>query len=84
MPLSRGQFESGMSAHEYIDQIKVNKGPFVEIYKTPEIPSGVAEWVSGLSSLVQSGRVHRRLVRRRRQHRAVRRGVKDTEGLVHG
>ncbi len=52
MALSREQFEAGMSAQEYIDQIKVNKDPFVEIYNTVKIPSGVAEWVTGLSNPV--------------------------------
>ena len=50
MPLNREQFESGMTTQEYIEQIKVNKDPFVEIYNGVEIPSGDAQWVSGLSS----------------------------------
>ena len=28
MPLSKEQFQSGMTTREYIDQIKVNKDPF--------------------------------------------------------
>ncbi len=52
MPLSREQFDSGMSAQEYIEQIKVNKDPFVEIYNTVEVPSDATDWVNGLSSPV--------------------------------
>ena len=50
MPLSREQFESGMTTQEYIDQIKVNKDPFVEIYNAVQVPSDAAEWVGGLSN----------------------------------
>ena len=52
MPLSKDQFEAGMTTQEYIDQIKVNKDPFVEIYNAVEIPSEAAEWVNGLSSAI--------------------------------
>ncbi len=52
MPLSREQFESGMTVQEYIDQIKVNKDPFVEIYNSVEIPADAAAWVNGLSNPV--------------------------------
>ena len=52
MPLSREQFESGMNTQQYIDQIKVNKDPFVEIYNSVELPSDAAEWVNGLSNPV--------------------------------
>ncbi len=38
MPLSKEQFEAGMSTQEYIDQIKVNKEPFIEIYQNVEVP----------------------------------------------
>ena len=50
MPLSKDKFEAGMTTGEYIEQIKVNKDPFVEIYNAVEIPSEAAEWVNGLSS----------------------------------
>ena len=50
MPLSREQFESGMSTQEYIDQIKVNKDPFVEIYNAVELPPDAAQWVEGLGN----------------------------------
>ena len=50
MSLSKERFESGMTTQEYIDQIKVNKDPFVEIYNGVEVPSDASEWVDGLSS----------------------------------
>lgn len=49
MPISREQFDSGMSTQQYIDQIKVNKDPFLDIYNAVELPSDAAEWVNGLS-----------------------------------
>ena len=52
MPLSKEQFESGMNTQQYIDQIKVNKDPFVEIYNSVELPSDASEWVNGLSNPV--------------------------------
>ena len=50
MPISRERFESGMSTREYMDQIKVNKDPFVEIYNSVKVPTDAAEWVDGLST----------------------------------
>ena len=50
MPLSKEQFEAGMNTEQYIDQIKVNKDPFVEIYNGVEIPSAAADWVNGLDN----------------------------------
>ena len=50
MPLSKEQFEAGMNTQQYIDQIKVNKDPFVEIYNSVDIPSDAASWVSGLDN----------------------------------
>ena len=52
MPLSREQFHAGMSTQQYMDQIKVNKDPFVEIYNAVELPSDATEWVNGLSNPV--------------------------------
>ncbi len=52
MPLNREQFEAGMSTQQYMDQIKVNKDPFVEIYNTMEIPSDATEWADGLGNPV--------------------------------
>ncbi len=50
MPISRERFDSGMTTQEYIDQIKVNKEPFVEIYNSVKIPADSADWVNGLGS----------------------------------
>ena len=50
MPISRERFESGMSTREYIDQIKVNKDPFVEIYNGVKLPADAAEWLNGLGN----------------------------------
>ena len=50
MSLNKERFESGMSTQEYIDQIKVNKDPFVDIYNAVKVPSDAAEWVGGLSN----------------------------------
>ena len=49
MPLSKERFESGMTTQEYMDQIKVNKDPFVEIYNGVKIPSDASEWLNGLN-----------------------------------
>lgn len=48
MPISREQFESGMNTQQYIDQIKVNKAPFVDIYGSVELPAAIVDWVQGL------------------------------------
>ncbi len=36
--LDQAKFRQGMTTREYIDQIKVNKAPFVEIYESVNIP----------------------------------------------
>ena len=38
MALSAEKFNQGMTPQEYIDQIKVNKQPFLDVYKAVEIP----------------------------------------------
>jgi thiol-disulfide isomerase/thioredoxin len=38
-----------MTTQEYMDQIKVNKDPFVEIYNGVKIPSDASEWLNGLN-----------------------------------
>ena len=50
MPISKERFESGMSTQEYIDQIKVNKDPFVEIYNGLKVPDDATEWLNGLGN----------------------------------
>ncbi len=49
MPINKERFGSGMSTQKYIDQIKVNKDPFVEIYNSLKLPADTTEWVDGLS-----------------------------------
>ena len=49
MSINRERFESGMSTQKYIDQIKVNKDPFVEIYNSVKLPADTTEWVDGLN-----------------------------------
>ena len=52
MALTKTQFESGMSAQQYIDQIKVNKDPFVEIYQQVQIPQEASDLFGGLAEPV--------------------------------
>ena len=52
MPISREQFQSGMTTREYIDQIKVNKDPFVEIYNGVDLPADATGWADGLSNAI--------------------------------
>ena len=52
MPISRERFESGMSTEEYIDQIKVNKDPFVEIYSGVNLPAEATSWADALDGSI--------------------------------
>ena len=52
MPISRERFQSGMTTREYMDQIKVNKDPFVEIYNGVNLPAEAAGWVNGLDNAI--------------------------------
>ncbi len=49
MPLTEEKFKQGMTPQEYIDQIKVNKQPFLDIYQALEIPSRTKSLFDGLS-----------------------------------
>ena len=49
MPLTKDQFQGGMTIQQYIDQIKVNKDPFVEIYNNVQVPQGTIAFFDGLS-----------------------------------
>ena len=49
MPLTKEKFNQGMTPQEYIDQIKVNKQPFLDIYQAVEIPSQTKSLFDGLS-----------------------------------
>ena len=46
--LDQAKFNQGMTTQQYIDQIKVNKDPFVEIYETVKIPDDSLNIFSGL------------------------------------
>jgi len=47
--LDQAKFNQGMTTQQYIDQIKVNKDPFVEIYETVKIPDDSLNIFNGLS-----------------------------------
>jgi thiol-disulfide isomerase/thioredoxin len=49
MALSEDKFNQGMSTQEYIQQIKVNKQPFVDVYDAVEIPEATRAFFDGLS-----------------------------------
>ena len=49
MALTEKRFNQGMTSQEYIDQIKVNKEPFLEIYRAIEIPPQVQAFFKGLT-----------------------------------
>lgn len=52
MALNKTQFEAGMTTHQYVDQIKVNKEPFIEIYQAIEIPQEVSDIFEALEEPV--------------------------------
>ncbi len=47
--LTQEKFDQGMTTQQYIDQIKVNKEPFVEIYETVQISADSLSLFDGLS-----------------------------------
>ena len=47
--LDQEKFEQGMTTQQYIDQIKVNKDPFVAIYETLQVPADSLRLFNGLS-----------------------------------
>ena len=47
--LDKAKFNQGMTTLQYIDQIKVNKDPFVKIYETVKIPDDSLNMFNGLS-----------------------------------
>ncbi len=49
MALTAEKFSQGMSTQEYIDQIKVNKQPFLDIYQGVEIPAETQRFFDGLA-----------------------------------
>ena len=48
MALSEDKFNQGMSTQDYIQQIKVNKQPFVDVYDAVEIPEATRAFFDGL------------------------------------
>ena len=52
MTLSADKFSQGMTTQEYIDQIKVNKDPFVSIYDAVQVPAQTKGFFDGLSQPV--------------------------------
>ena len=47
--LDKAKFNQGMTTLQYIDQIKVNKDPFVKIYETVKVPDDSLNMFNGLS-----------------------------------
>ncbi|MEE8466203.1 MAG: thioredoxin family protein [Dehalococcoidia bacterium] len=47
--LTQEKFDQGMTTQQYIDQIKVNKEPFVAIYEAIQVPAGPLSLFNGLS-----------------------------------
>jgi thiol-disulfide isomerase/thioredoxin len=58
MSLSKEQFSQGRSPQEYIDQMKVNKQPFTEIYRAVAVPSEVQSFFDGLREPVNLAVFH--------------------------
>ena len=49
MSLAAEKFSQGMTVQQYIDQIKVNKDPFLSIYEAVQIPGKVQSFFDGLA-----------------------------------
>ncbi len=49
MALSREKFEQGMTTQEYIEYIKVNKQPFIDIYNGVQVPEETQAFFDGLA-----------------------------------
>ena len=58
MALSADKFNQGLSPQDYIQQMKVNKLPFEEIYRSIEIPDDVLNYFDGLSDPVNLAVFH--------------------------
>ena len=48
MALTVKRFSQGMTTQQYIDQIKVNKQPFLDIYHSVEVPTDDLAFFDGL------------------------------------
>ncbi len=51
--LTQDRFSQGMTTQQYIDQIKVNKDPFVSIYEMVQVPSESLNLFNGLSEPIK-------------------------------
>ncbi|MFQ6026259.1 MAG: thioredoxin family protein [Dehalococcoidia bacterium] len=49
MALTEAKFSQGMTTQQYIEHIKVNKQPFVDIYNTVQVPADTLAYFDGLS-----------------------------------
>jgi thiol-disulfide isomerase/thioredoxin len=47
--LNQAKFDQGMTTQQYIDQIKVNKDPFVSIYEAVQVPAESLDIFNGLT-----------------------------------
>lgn len=52
MKLTDDKFNQGMTTQEYIDQIKVNKQPFLDIYEAVEVPADVQSQFDNLTDVL--------------------------------
>ena len=52
MSLTADKFNQGMTTDQYIDIIKVNKDPFLQIHSGVEIPDSVLEYFNSLDQPV--------------------------------
>ena len=58
MALTAEKFSQGKGIQEYIEQIKVNKQPFLEIYQAVEVPSDVLGYFNNLKEPVNLAVFH--------------------------
>ena len=53
MPLTEEKYRQGMTVQQYIDQIKVNKEPFVNIYRQVELTAGTHDFLGRLKGTLR-------------------------------
>ncbi len=53
MALSEDKFNQGMTTQEYIEQIKVNKQPFIDVYHSVEIPEEIKDFFDRLDETLR-------------------------------
>ena len=58
MELTAEKLAQGMTTEQYIESIKVNKDPFIQIHAGTEIPAAVLDYFNGLEKTGAPGRVH--------------------------